>query len=69
MKKFIKCILLFLAVAVLLTAGSCVVLYPGHPRPPHRVVVRSHVPPGHLKKMHGEKKAKAYAPGHQKKKR
>jgi len=69
MKKYFRFTLLIMAAAALLSAGSCTVFYPVGGRPAHRVVVRSHVPPGQMKKITGEKSAKAYAPGQQKKKR
>lgn len=69
MKKNLRFTLLIIAAAVLLTAGSCTVFYPVGVRPAHRVVVKNHVPPGQMKKITGEKSAKSYAPGQQKKKR
>ena len=50
-----------------LSMTSCVVTKHGHkppPPPPHH---HHKMPPGHAKKVHGEKSAKYYAPGHHKK--
>lgn len=60
---------LFIAAAIFLSAGSCMVIHPVTGRHSPRFVQRQQVPPGQMKKMTGEKSAKAYAPGQQKKKR
>ena len=52
--------LLFGAFSVSLT--NCVVHTPRHNAPRHK-----QIPPGRHKKMHGERSAKRYAPGQQKK--
>lgn len=54
-------LMLLLAFSVSLT--SCVVHTPSHHK--HR---SAKVPPGHAKKFYGDKSAKRYAPGQQKKK-
>ncbi|BBE17355.1 hypothetical protein AQPE_1505 [Aquipluma nitroreducens] len=44
---------------------------PAYHHPSRTVIIRTNpngkVPPGHMKKMTGEKSAKHYAPGHKKK--
>lgn len=40
---------------------SCVTKKHHHPGPPHK-----EIPPGHAKKIHGDKSAKDHAPGHNK---
>lgn len=69
MKKIIRYAFLILVSATILSAGSCTVFVPVSGRPAHRTAFRSHVPPGQMKKMTGKKSAKAYAPGHNKKKK
>jgi len=69
MKKVIRNIFLILAGGAILSAGSCTVMYPTSGRTVHRTVVGTDVPPGQMKKMTGEKSAKAYAPGQNKKKK
>lgn len=69
MKKIFRYAFLIMAGAAILSAGSCTVIYPATGRPVHRVVVKSHVPPGQMKKMTGEKSAKAYTQGAKKRKK
>ena len=67
MKK-IKCPRSVMAILVLLFAVSlsgCSVNW-GTNRPAHHSYKAKKLPPGHAKKLHGDKSAKRYAPGHNK---
>lgn len=55
--------------AIMLVFTGCFSHRPHHHHHPHRGHHKMHkrVPPGHQKKMHGEKSASPFAPGQQKK--
>jgi hypothetical protein len=64
--------IIFLLLAVFLVFGSsCRIVYPHRYHHSKTVIIHSNpsgkVPPGQMKKMTGEKSAKHYAPGQQKK--
>ena len=73
MKKLILPSLLFFSISSILLVGcsSKTVVRTTPPPPPPPVVVvekkESHIPPGQAKKMYGEKSAKDFAPGQQRK--
>ncbi len=59
--KRIRTIVTFFLVTISL--ASCVHVH--HPGPRRTVVVKEkRIPPGHAKKMHGDKSARNHAPGH-----
>lgn len=62
----IKSILLLLLAATL-TFSSCKTIFVGHSQTV-KTNANGDIPPGQMKKLTGEKSAKAYAPGQQKKK-
>ncbi len=55
-----------LATAVALLLSSCSVHTHSNRSHKHRVRSEKKIPPGQHKKMHGDKSARDYAPGHQK---
>lgn len=63
--EFLKKIL-YAGIACMLVFGfnNCTVKHTHH----HKTVVvkKKRIPPGHAKKMHGDKSAKRHAPGHNK---
>ena len=71
MKSKNQILILFLISAFLLVGASCTVVRPGYYHPTRTVIIQTNpngkVPPGQMKKMTGEKSAKQYAPGQQKK--
>ncbi len=71
MKTKNQILILFLISAFLILGTSCTMVRPGYHQPSRTVVVHTEhngkVPPGQMKKMTGEKSAKHYAPGQNKK--
>ena len=71
MKTKKQILFFFLISAFLILGNSCTMVRPAYHHPSRTVIVRTNpngkVPPGHMKKMTGEKSAKHYAPGHNKK--
>ena len=71
MKTKNQILILFLISAFLILGNSCTMVRPGYHYPSRTVIIHTNptgkVPPGHMKKMTGEKSAKKYAPGQQKK--
>ena len=60
--------ILILLVAFLITGNSCQVIYPQHhSKSTVHTNGKGEIPPGQQKKMTGEKSAKQYAPGQEKK--
>ena len=58
-----KFLLLIFTGFLCMNLTSCIVVkHHKHPRPPHRE--EEPLPPGHAKKMKGDKSARDYAPGH-----
>lgn len=71
MKTKNQILILFLISAFLILGTSCTIVRPGYYHPSRTVIIHTNpsgkVPPGQMKKMTGEKSAKNYAPGQQKK--
>ncbi len=62
------CFIVILLAAFLLTGSSCHVIYPQHhSKQQVHSNAKGDIPPGQKKKMSGEKSAKQYAPGQEKK--
>jgi len=60
--------ILILLLAFLLTGTSCHIIYPQHhSKGEVHTNAKGDIPPGQKKKMTGEKNAKQYAPGQEKK--
>ena len=71
MKTRKSILFLFLISAFLILGTGCTIVRPGYYHPTRTVIIRTNpngkVPPGQMKKKTGEKSAKHYAPGQQKK--
>jgi len=71
MKTKNQILILFLISQFLILGNSCTMVRPAYHYPSKTVILRTNpngkVPPGQMKKMTGEKSAKQYAPGQDKK--
>jgi len=71
MKTKNQILFLFLVSTFLIIGISCTMVRPGYNYPSRTVIIKTNpngkIPPGQMKKMTGEKSAKKYAPGQNKK--